>query len=165
MTEETTRFSLPLLVPGQAQKEVYHNEAIARIDVALHAAIEGAGAADPPENPTEGRCWIVGAGATGAWGGRDHALAAWSEGGWRFVAPLAGMLVFDKMAGLWIYWTGTAWSGGELPCAAVRVGGLQIIGARQPHVPSPSGGTIIDAETRAAVDAIIATLMQHGLIE
>jgi hypothetical protein len=32
-------------------------------------------------------------------------------------------------------------------------------------VPSPSGGTIIDAEARLAVDALIAALMSHGLID
>ena len=165
MAEETARFSLPLLAPGQAQKELYHNEALARIDAALHPAVEGAALAIPPAAPAEGQCWIVASGASGAWVGQDGSIALWSEGGWRFVAPQPGMLVFDKAATLWIYWRGTGWSAGELPCAEIRIGGVRIIGQRQPSVPSPSGGTIIDTEARAAIDAITATLMQHGLID
>jgi hypothetical protein len=45
------------------------------------------------------------------------------------------------------------------------IDGQQVVGPRLPDVPSPSGGTIIDAEARAAVDALIATLKSHGLIE
>jgi hypothetical protein len=37
----TARFALPLIAPGQAQKEVYHNEALTAVDAALHACIEG----------------------------------------------------------------------------------------------------------------------------
>ena len=36
----TVRFALPLIAPGQAQKEAYHNEALAAIDAALHACVE-----------------------------------------------------------------------------------------------------------------------------
>lgn len=165
MPETTPRYELPLLAPGQAQKELYHNEALARLDAALHPAVDGAAIVVPPLSPSEGQCWIVGAGASGAWLGHDQSIAMWSAGGWRFVAPQTGMLVFDKAATLWIYWTGSAWSSGELPCSAVRIGGVQVVGGRRPPVPSPSGGTIIDVEARAAIDAIIATLMQHGLIE
>jgi hypothetical protein len=39
-----------------------------------------------------------------------------------------------------------------------------VVGARQPPVPSPSGGTIIDAEARVAIAQISAALMSHGLI-
>jgi hypothetical protein len=47
----------------------------------------------------------------------------------------------------------------------VTVGGQQVVGERLETVPSPSGGTIIDAEARAAVDAVIVALRTHGLIE
>ena len=32
MTERSTRFALPFILPGQAQKEAFHNEAVAAID-------------------------------------------------------------------------------------------------------------------------------------
>ena len=165
MADSTPRFALPFILPGQAQKELFHNEALARIDLALHPAVEGAPAATPPADREQGRCWIVGAGATGEWSGRDGMLAMWSEGGWRFVAPLPGTSAWDKAAGVPLLWDGGQWRAGELVCSGLVVGGEQVVGSRQAGVPSPSGGTIIDAEARAAIAAITAALMSHGLIE
>lgn len=165
MTEASPRFALPFIVPGQAQKETFHNEALLALDAIVHAAVEGAPLAAPPATPAEGEAWIVGAGATGDWAGQDHRLAMWSAGGWRFVAPVPGMAVWDKAAALWLYWTGTVWSDGAMPAAALLVDGLEVVGPRQPEVPSPSGGTTIDGEARAAIDALIATLKSHGLTE
>ena len=162
MSEESARYKLPLLVPGQAQKEHFHNEALVRIDALLGAAVEGA-AADPPAAPAEGQAWIVAEGAGGAWTGRDDALAAWTAGGWRFVAPVEGMRVWNKSAAHELRWTGSAWTAGELFASKIVIAGQQVVGARLAAVPSPSGGTIIDAEARQAIDAIIATLMSHGL--
>jgi hypothetical protein len=164
MSEKTARLGLPFILPGQAQKELHHNEALTRIDVALHAAVEESAAAPPPA-PTEGQSWIVGAGATGAWAGKDEAIASWSAGGWRFVEPIVGMLVWNKAAEHWIHWRDGSWSSGELPAAAIFVGGQKVVGARQPAVPSPSGGTVIDEEARTAIAAVTAALKSHGLIE
>lgn len=164
MSEATARLSLPFILPGQAQKELYHNEALARIDVALHAAIEGPPLATPPADPVAGQGWIVAAGATGAWSGKDESLACWTEGGWRFVAPPAGMCVWNKAAGHRLHWTGSAWSRGELAVTSLMIGGLKVVGERQAAVPSPSGGTVIDEEARSAIAAITAALKSHGLI-
>jgi hypothetical protein len=165
MADMTPRFALPFIIPGQAQKELFHNEALTRIDLALHPAVEGAPAAEPPADPEEGKCWIVGAEASGGWSGRDAMLAMWTEGGWRFVAPAPGTSAWNKQAGLPLLYDGLAWREGDLVCAGLKVGGVQVVGPRQPAVPSPSGGTIIDAEARAAIAAITAALMSHGLIE
>jgi hypothetical protein len=165
MTDTSARFALPYILPGQAQKEAFHNEALTLVDAALHAAIEADPEPDPPADPAPGQGWIVGADASGAWAGKEDALAVWTAGGWRFVAPLPGMLVWNKAASLWHHWSGTAWSDGSLPAAALTIGGEQIVGPRLADVPSPSGGTTIDAEARAAIDAVIATLRSHGLID
>jgi hypothetical protein len=165
MTDTSARFALPFIMPGQAQKEVYHNEALARLDAALHAAAEQGPLATPPADPQEGESWIVAADATGAWTGKDDALASWTGGGWRFVAPVPGMLVWNKAAGVWLHWSGSGWSDGALPATALSIGGEQVVGPRLADVPSPSGGTIIDSEARAAIDAVIATLKSHGLID
>lgn len=165
MSEYSTRFRLPFIVPGQAQKELFHNEALALADAILHAAVEAGPAADPPDSPQPGEAWIVSAGATGAWSGKADSLAAWTEAGWRFIAPVPGMRVWNKAAGLWIHWSGSAWSDGEVPASRVVVGGQQVVGGRLSAVPSPSGGTIIDAEARAAIAALIVALKSHGLTE
>jgi hypothetical protein len=165
VTESSDRFALPFLVPGQAQKEIFHNEALARIDGALHASVEEGPSADPPASPEPGQCWIAAAGAAGAWAGEDHKLACRTTSGWRFVAPVPGMLAWNKAAGCWTHWDGAAWSDGSLPAAAFVVGGHQVVGPRLETIASPSGGTTIDAEARLALEAVIATLKSHGLIE
>ncbi|HEX8366554.1 MAG TPA: DUF2793 domain-containing protein [Allosphingosinicella sp.] len=165
MTDATPRFALPFILPGQAQKELFHNEAILLADALLHAAVEGAPQIEVPVDPTPGQCWIVAAAATGAWSGRDHALAIWTEGGWRFAAPIPGMAVWNKAEATWLIWSGTSWRSGEVPAAKLMIGGQQVVGPRQPAVPSPSGGTTIDAEARSALDALIVALRSHGLID
>lgn len=165
MSEATSRFGLPFILPGQAQKELFHNEALALADAILHPAVEGDPAAAPPALPEPGQSWLVAAGGEGAWAGRDHGLATWTPGGWRFVPPVEGMRVWSKSAALWLHWTGSAWSDGELRGSRLVVGGEQVVGDRQPAVPSPSGGTIIDAEARAAIAALIVALKSHGLID
>ena len=165
MTEATARFALPLLVAGQAQKEIFHNEALAAIDGALHPCVEGAPLAEPPPSPFVGQVWIVSAEAGGDWAGQSDSLAVWTSGGWRFVAPVPGLLAWNKISGVWMRWTGAVWSEGTLPATALVIGGQQVVGPRLQEVPSPSGGTIIDAEARAAIDGLIATLKSHGLTD
>jgi uncharacterized protein DUF2793 len=165
MTDTTPRFGLPFILPGQAQKELFHNEALVRIDAALNPAVEEGPRSEPPAEPEPGQCWIAAAGASGEWEGRDGMLALWTEGGWRFVAPAPGTSAWNKAASVPLLWDGTQWHEGDLSCARLIVGGVQVVGPRQAGVPSPSGGTIIDGEARAAINALIAALMSHGLIE
>lgn len=165
MTDTTPRFALPFIMPGQAQKEIYHNEALTLVDAALHASVEGGPEAVPPAEPEEGQSWIVDSSPEGAWSGRAETLATWTAGGWRFLAPLAGMLVWNKALACWIYWTGSGWTDGALPAARITIDGEQVVGPRLPEVASPSGGTVIDAEARAAVAAVIVTLKTHGLTD
>ena len=165
MTERSARFALPLLQPGQAQKEVFHNEALTAVDLLLEAAVEGAPIAAPPATPQTGQCWIVAAGATDAWAGQDDRLAGWTAGGWRFLSPQPGMRVWNKAEGLWLHWDGFAWSDGSLPAAGLVVAGERVVGPRQPGIASPSGGTTIDGEARAAIISIIVALETHGLID
>lgn len=164
MSDGTARFGLPFILPGQAQKELFHNEALVRLDTLLHAAVETGPTIAVPPAPLDGQCWIVGPGAVGAWSGQEQKLATWTDGGWRFISPQSGTRAWNKAAGFWIHWNGAAWSSGELNGSRVEVGGLQVVAGRHPAIPSPSGGTVIDAEARAAVGQIIATLMSHGLI-
>lgn len=160
----TARFALPLIAPGQAQKEVHHNEALTAIDAALHACVEDMPLTDPPAGPADGESWLVATGATGAWADRDDSLATWTGGGWRFAAPVPGMTAWNRPAGNWLHWSGSEWVAGW-PVAALLIGGEQVVGARQQDVPSPSGGTTIDVEARAAIDQLIVTLKTHGLID
>ena len=164
MTERSARFALPFILPGQAQKEVFHNEALAAVDGLLHPAVEGAAGA-PPSDPEEGACWIVVAGATGAWDDQDGRIALATGGGWRFLVPVVGMGVWDKSAGFERRWTGSGWSDGKVGASGLTIGGQQVVGPRLAALAAPSGGSVIDVEARAAVAALIVTLKSHGLTD
>ena len=139
MSNATDRFQLPFILPGQAQKELFHNEALARLDAALHPAVEEAPLAVVPGAPVPGQSWIVTDGATGAWAGKDGQLATFTESGWRFIAPQPGMAAWNKQVGLWLIYDGTLWSEGALPAAALIVNGQQVVGPRPRHSKSIRG--------------------------
>lgn len=161
----TPRLGMPMLQPGQAQKELFHNEALALIDIAVAGSVAAVGLTVPPAAPTLGQCWIVGSGATGVWSGHDNQLAGWTQGGWRFVAPTDGMAVWSAQDGVIAHFVEGIWIVGETRCARVTIDSKQIIGARQPAIQPDSGGTIVDVEARATIGAILTAMRGHGLIE
>lgn len=164
MSDVTARLALPFIAPGQAQKEIFHNEALVRIDAALHAVAQSIGDDDPPASPQPGQCWIVGAAPSGAWAGEADALAAWSDGGWRFIAPVPGMTVWLARVGLPAWFDGAAWQIGIIVADRLLVGGVQVVSARRPAIADPAGGTTIDSESRGALNAVLGALRGHGLI-
>lgn len=162
--EQTARFALPQLAPGQAQKEWFHNEALQRIDMMLCPVIEGPALASPPASPIAGACYLVATGATGAWAGHEGDLAGYSDGGWRFVAPIEGAHVLDRSSGQTVIWRSGAWESGIIRAQELRINGLTLVRDRQAPIPDPSGGTTVDAQSRAAIASILAILRTHGLI-
>ena len=139
----TGRHALPLLVAGQAQKEFFVNEALARIDALLHPVVEGQ-AGTPPASPAIGECWIVAAAASGEWENRGDHLASWDGTQWSFCAPAEGMLVFDRSVG-------------------ERLAFLD--GWNRPVQPVPPvGGSVIDSEARTAIGAIVDLLATLAII-
>ncbi len=141
----TPRFALPMLSVAQAQKEMTHNEALVLIDALLHAAVVDGPLATPPEDPAEGDCWIVDEAATGAWVGEAGLLALWTAGGWRFVVPSPGMRIRRISDGAALWFNGFEWT---VPIA----------------IANPEGGTTIDLEARAAIDALLALMVAHGIM-
>jgi hypothetical protein len=136
------RFGLPFLIPGQAQKEAWVNEAVARADALLHCATEGI-RADPPSSPTDGETWIIASGATGTWAGKDAMLAARQGSNWLYFEPRDGMRVYDRATGQeWIF--STTWQAATAPA-------------------EPSGGAVVDSEARAAISQLIAELRIAGV--
>jgi len=163
--DQSARFALPFLAPGQTQKEWFHNEALQQIDLLLCAAVEGPPQADPPASPQVGQCYAVGSDATGAWTGQDAALAGFTDGGWRILPPVEGMRVLVRTTGEIMLYRNGAWETGVVRAAEIQVGGQVVLSARQPAIPEPSGGAATDAEARAAILAVIGALRAHGLIE
>ncbi len=164
MTDTTSRIALPLIAAGQAQKEMYHNEALVRLDLLVQASAEAIGVNAAPIEPMPGQCWIVGNEPEGAWLGKAGAIAGWTEGGWRFATPHEGTrLWLNQGAGFALFRNGE-WRAGEAHGRLV-VDGQQVVGARMPEIAEPEGGTVVDAPARAAISAVLVALRAHGLIQ
>lgn len=143
---------------------MFHNESLAAIDAMLHAAVEAVGASAPPPAPTLGKSWILGAEPGGEWAGRAHHLASWTDGGWRFQPPAAGLIVTLRSSGLPVSWHEGAWRVGDVRCERLVVAGKQVVGARGPALSAPTGGTTVDGEARAVLESPLGALRMHGLI-
>ena len=138
----TSRFQLPLLFAGQAQREFYVNEALSRADLLLHCAIEGE-AAVPPPSPQAGQIWLVAPSPTGVFADYAGSLAGWTSDGWLFFLPRDGLRVFDRSKAAFQLYQGS-WRRQIVPDAA-------------------TGGTVIDAEARNAIAAVLARLVDAGI--
>lgn len=142
-TSATPRFSLPILFPGQAQKEYFVNEAHVMLDALVHTHVHGI-ADIPPANPAEGDAWLVQPAGQGDWSGNGQTIAVFTAGGWRFILPRAGMRIFDSASGRQIHFDGS-WKFAAEP-------GL------------PTGGATIDLEAREAVAQLVTVLRDLGLL-
>ncbi len=119
------------------------NEITARIDSLLHGAVE-AELAVPPASPTDGQCWLVAASATGDWAGHSGHIAARQAGNWLFFAPRDGMRLLNRATGQEIRY---------------------LVGWKDPARPAaPAGGSVIDAEARAAIAALGTALVEAGIL-
>lgn len=161
---QTARLGVAYLQAAQLQKEVTVNEGFAALDLAVCAAVDGFLTNAPPASPAVGNCYVIGDSPSGAWAGHGFALAGYTAGGWRFIAPFDGLTALDKASGEFATYSGGAWVKGDVRAAKVSVGGNQVVGPRLAAIGAPAGGTTVDAESRAAIAAILARLRTHGLI-
>lgn len=160
----TPRLALPLLQPGQAQKEMYHNEALALLDFAAQPAVLSIGENIPPVDPDPGQAWILGNAPEDEWAGKPRAIAGWTAAGWRFLAPREGMVAWvAEEAGFALFSSGS-WAVGQAHGRLI-VEGEQVVGPRADPIEEPDGGTTVDAEARSAVVEILVALREHGLID
>ncbi|QJB69380.1 DUF2793 domain-containing protein [Parasphingorhabdus halotolerans] len=136
---QTARFSLPLLSPGQASKEVFHNEALSLIDFLLHPVVENI--ANDPQllSPGEGQSWLVGTSPLGEWQEHSGHIAGWTAGGWRYIRPQENMRIVVSDERKTLIYRDNLW---------VSVGAI---------LP-PAGGSNIDPEARVAIDSILDIL-------
>jgi len=163
--DQTSRFGLLYLAPGQVGKEAVVNEGFQRIDLLIGAAVEGLPQSDPPSDAALGQCFLVAAGATGAWEGRDGTIAGLTAGGWRFVEPVEGMRLLDKPTGQSMLRRNGAWETGVVRASELTIGGKTVVSERQPAIAEPADGASPDTEARAAISAVLGALRAHGLIE
>jgi len=144
LASTTARHALPMIFPGQVQKEYAINEAHALIDALMHPAVGGT-IGEPPEEGQDGDCWIVAPDAAGAWAGKAAMIATRQASAWLFARPCDGMRVFDRSSGRELLYRENSW---QEPATVNR----------------PEGGATVDSEARAAVAALIAALQARGLL-
>jgi hypothetical protein len=162
--EATERLLLPMLIAGQSQKEVIHNEALQLLDVLVAAAVEEPPRDDPPVPAVTGTCFLVGASPTAEWSQFAGHLAAFTAGGWRFVPPRQGLNVFVKSTGTTAHYGAAGWEIGVLAASRLLIDGAQVLGPQQGPIAGPTGGSAVDAEARQTLDEILSALRGHGLI-
>jgi hypothetical protein len=110
MTDTTARFSLPYILPAQAQKHLTHNEALRQLDLFLHLCIQEDDRATPPTTPNENDAYIIPSIATGAWSGRGTQIAIWIDGLWQFFLPVMGWVAWVKSTGQSTVFDGQSWT-------------------------------------------------------
>ena len=143
-TARTPRLDLPFLFPGQAQKEAFVNEALARLDMLVQPVVLGE-ASVPPANPLRGDSYLVAAKASGDWAGREGAIASWADTQWLFTPAFEGARVYDVARGsIAVFHPAEGWRRAAAPSA-------------------PTGGATQDIEARAAIAAIVARLHSLGI--
>lgn len=134
MTDSTARLGLPYILTGQAQKEVTHNDALDRLDAAVQLAVSDRDLTAPPASPAEADAYLVAAGASGAWAGKDGQVAAYYNG-WQFLVPREGWLAWVADEEVLIRHTGGGWTvllsafGQDLAAAQDAVSARTTLGA------------------------------------
>lgn len=140
----TPALGLPLLMPGQAQKEFFVNQALAILDAA-HLRIVLASQPSPPASPSQGDCFRVTSPAAQAWAGCENHVAIYIGGDWHFIGPQAGMEIFDQASGHLLVFR-SQWVRADAPAV-------------------PSGGSVVDTQARAAIGQLIQSLVTIGILK
>lgn len=106
--EYTNRLKLPLLVPNQSGKEIFHNEALIILDNLIQNYVLDKDISIPPTNPNVGDIYIIGNNATGDWLNNDNNIAIY-DNGWRFLQSMDGFTFFIKDENCFYTYTNNLW--------------------------------------------------------
>lgn len=159
---QSTRLALPLLAAGQTQKDVTHNDALMRLDRLVALAVVSRTAAGPPPSPLVGDCHVVATTAAAAWDQPVGTLMHWQGNGWLAETPVDGQIVLVQDEAIMMLHR-AGWQP-QWPVAGLAVGGRAMLQGPAASIAGPTGGTIIDAEARTTLAALIAALQAHGLL-
>ncbi|WP_051609270.1 DUF2793 domain-containing protein [Fodinicurvata fenggangensis] len=128
--EQTPRLELPYLFSGQAQKELFHNMALNRLDALLACVLASRTETAPPAAPEPMQAWLLPAGVQGDWAGQAGRIALWLDG-WDFLDPPAGLKAWIADEDRHLFFDGQDWRAphaspgqGQLAESAVQPTGL-----------------------------------------
>lgn len=109
MNETTTRFSLPYIMPAQAQKHLTHNQALRYLDLFLNLCVLSDSTTNPPPMAQENAAFIIPDGAIDAWSGRAAQVAVFWDGAWQFFAPVIGWTAWVQSRQSAVTFNGNTW--------------------------------------------------------
>jgi hypothetical protein len=106
---DSTNLQLPYLDGAQAQKHVTVNESLRKLDALVLLGVEDKDLTSPPGSPADGARYIPKATASGAWSGKENAIAHYVDGAWEFYSPREGFIAYVRDEDLIYVYTGSAW--------------------------------------------------------
>ncbi|WP_139973571.1 DUF2793 domain-containing protein [Ochrobactrum sp. CGA5] len=109
--DQTPNLKMPYILPSQAQKHVTHNEALRLLDAIVHLSVKSRSQVETPETPVSGDRYLVAAAATGAWVGKDGAIAFFVDDGWLFIIPATGWQAYVEDEAQLLVFDGALWNG------------------------------------------------------
>lgn len=159
---ETPRLALPLIVAGQSQKDVTHNEAVLALDRLVGLAVVSRSLTVPPAVPATGSCYIVPAGSAAAWGQPAGSLMHWEGTAWLAQMPRDGQIASVADEAIVVVYLG-GWRS-NFPVAGLTIAGRAVLAASPVAVALPSGGASIDSEARSVLAAVVLAMQQQGIL-
>lgn len=156
----TPLLGLSEIAEGVANQTTLHNTALRQLETRLVRALSMTTAA-PPSSPVESDSYIIPAGATGAWSGKDKQIAAFIGGGWSYVTPGEGVRLWVNDLDAEYVFNGTAWvvNGGD-PAAAADAAVAAHVAQSDPH-PQYLTQTEGDARYAATTAAGVTSVNGH----
>jgi len=139
---------LPYLAPAQAQKHVTHNEALRQLDAIVQLSVLAI-ANEPPAEPQNGNCYVVGADPQNGFADKANHIAAFQDEAWVFLAPNIGWRSYVQDTADFRIFNGTEWQ------ALMGGGSLET-------VPKFGINTTPDDTNRLAVKASATLLDNEG---
>jgi hypothetical protein len=104
----TEILGLDELASSQAGKEVTHNTALRQLEGRSVRALDK-DRTTPPGSVTNGDCYIVAAGASGAWTGQSKKIAHYFGGSWKYWTPVEGITLWVNDEDKQYVFDGTDW--------------------------------------------------------
>ncbi|MEZ5937928.1 MAG: DUF2793 domain-containing protein [Hyphomonadaceae bacterium] len=145
----SANLQLPYMSSGQAQKHITVNESLRKLDAIVQLSVVSATTTAQPGSPSDGDCYILPSGKTGAaWGPMaNEAVAYYRDGAWEAITPREGWLAWAKDTDLMLAHDGSSWStSGVRSALGLGTAALKDLGVSGDTVAQPNGNNQWGAE-------------------
>jgi hypothetical protein len=106
---DTPLLVLPTIESAQAQKHLVHNDALYRLDGLAQLSVISRALATPPGSFVDGDRYLIAASPTAAWAGQAGKVAISIGGGWVFMTPRNGWVMWIVAESKLVLYDGTSW--------------------------------------------------------